>query len=670
MAMHHPDNRAGTVVDVLFGHRVEDPYRWLEDGNHPDVITWTAAQARYTEWMLMQYKGRGERRERLTRISQQPEVGLPCGRGNTLVFQYRNHGQNQPVLYACRHRRRWTVVDPNTSAPDGLEAVDWQDVSQDGRYVLFGLSSHGDEWSTLHLYDLDAQRLLDDRIPRARQATVAFPAQSAGFFYTRYPLPGTVPEGNEFFHVSVYYHRLGTPYTEDSEIFRVDDDKRAIPRLLLSPDGGYLLIRVSYGWTRDRLHVLNLREASSQPRLLLDLGEATVLPFWHGSRLMALTNAAADGGQIIEIRLSDGRYHTVIPETPHQPIIDAAATAHHLFLHVLDQAASKILALSPQGRLQRVIALPGYAGVTGIFATHDALFYRYESFGIPPTVHAIRDTTLDDRVWMESAPADNRIRVLRDWATAPDGTRIPVYIAMGSDWTRDHPRPLVLSGYGGFNVPFLPRYAPSVYDWIRSGRLYAQAVVRGGGEFGASWHRQGMREHKETVFDDFASVAHHLIQHGYTDPNHLGISGRSNGGLLAAAFLTRHPELAAAVVMGVPLCDMIRYPRFLLAALWTAEYGCPDRPDEFEWLWRYSPYHHVIPGRAYPAVLIYSSTEDSRVDPLHARKMVARLQDATASGQPVLLRMALKQGHGTGQSLTQWIAEETDIWTFLDHHLS
>jgi prolyl oligopeptidase len=237
------------------------------------------------------------------------------------------------------------------------------------------------------------------------------------------------------------------------------------------------------------------------------------------------------------------------------------------------------------------------------------------------------------------------------------------------DTAPNGPTPTVLAGYGGFNVPYLPSYSPSVHDWIMRGGLYAIAMLRGGGEFGEAWHRAGMRANKQAVFDDFYSAARYLVTQGYTDPTHLGVSGRSNGGLLTGAFVTQHPDAASAAIIGVPLLDMVRFHKFLIADLWTAEYGSPDVAEELEWLLAYSPYHHVRENTAYPAILLFTSEDDSRVDPMHARKMTARLQKATTSARPILFRQAAKTGHGVGKSATEWVDEEADIWTFLSYHL-
>ncbi len=667
--MPYPKTDERPVTEVLHGHSITDPYRWLEDAQSPETRAWTEEQMAHTQSMISTYSGRDAIRRRLKELRSTPDISLPHGDGDTLLYQRREAGQEHAVLYAERHGTRLVVVDPNEVGAGEPMHVDWAYTSQDGRYILYGLSEHGNEWAVLHVYDLQEGRLLEDRIPRARYASVAFPDGGDGFFYTRYPQPGSVPTGDEHYHSRVYYHKLGTPYQDDPLIFASPDDKRAMPRLSLSPSGRHLVIALSYGWTRTVLYVVDRDPEDLTPRCVFDHGEVVAEPLWTGDRLLVLTNFESDTGRVAEVSLADGTVTTVIPSRTREPIIEAAATPNHLFLHTLKDAVSCLTAFTLDGRLEQEMDLPAACGIIGLSSTNQALYYGYSSFAVPAAIHRVDDAGLVDILWAQSADATEAVQVTREWVTSKDGTRIPLFIAHPAEFQKNGHTPAMLTGYGGFDVPYLPAYSASVRAWVERGGIFAIAALRGGNEFGESWHRAGMREHKQNVFDDFASAALHLVQAGYTDPEHLGVTGRSNGGLLTGAFITQNPQLAHAVIIGVPLLDMLRFHRFLIADLWTQEYGSPENPEEFAWLYSYSPYHHVVPGTRYPATLIFTSDEDSRVDPMHARKMTALLQKASSSGEPILLRVAAKAGHGVGKSVEQWLDEEADIWTFLSHHL-
>jgi prolyl oligopeptidase len=666
----HPPTKRDPVVEWLHGVRIEDPYRWLEDAKSAETRAWTSAQAAHTRQALDGYGLKQQLYDRLAPLRNQPDLSLPVGQAGTLAYQRRDKGQNHSVLYVERDGIRSVVADPNQSAEPSH--VDWVRVSGDGRYVFFGQSLHGDEWAVLHVYDTAASNLLDDRIPRTRMGSVAAVPGQDGFYYTRYPLPDSGLSENElFYHIAVYYHRWNTPIERDVLIFTPPGDRRAVPRLLLSPDASRLVIAVSYGWTRTVLYAADPRTPGEKPRLLLDPDDHYLEPFWDGGQLLATTNWEADTGRIIAVDYVSGHVSTVVMADS-RPILDVVALDGKLVAHRLNDGASELAIFdAASGQETGSLTLPDFAGLHGLVDANGAVYYEFSGFGRPASIHrlTLAAKTWRDEVWAEAGPADPRVAVAREWAVSEDGTRVPVLVAHLAGSVKNGRDPTVLAGYGGFNVPYLPAYSPSVHDWISRGGAYALALLRGGREYGESWHRSGMRANKQAVFDDFYAASTALVEKGWTDREHLGVSGRSNGGLLTGAFLTQHPEGAAAVVIGVPLLDMLRFHRFLIADLWTTEYGSPDNPEEFTWLWSYSPYHHVRENTPYPAVLLFTSAEDSRVDPMHARKMTARLQAATSSDQPILFRVTDQAGHGVGKSNAQWLDEESDIWAFLSHHL-
>lgn len=668
--MPYPKTDERPITEILHGHAITDPYRWLEDGTAPEVRAWTTEQSQYTDEVLSHYPGRSTIRGRLAELRQLPDIGLPHGHGGTLVYQRRDPGLEHPVLYSERHGCRIVVADPNLLGRGDPMHVDWASVSEDGRYVLYGVSEHGNEWSVLHVFDWETGRTLEDRIPRARYTSIAFPKGANGFFYTRYPIPGEVDQSGEFYNVAVFYHQLGTPHTADERLFASPDDKRAIPDLHLAPSGRALVIGLHYGWTRDVLYHLDLTESHRVPELLLDLGEVNITPFWDGDRLLALTNSETPDGRLVEISFEDGTLRNLVVAEPGKPMLEIEHTDRCLMVHGLSEAVSELRFYALDGTLLKVMDMPDFASIVGISSSDNTLYWAFEGFNRPRSIHCVKDVGQPSEVWAQAGEPVDLVQISREWAVSADGTRIPVFVAHPSDFQKHGNTPLVLTGYGGFSVPMLPSYSASVRAWVERGGVYAMAQMRGGSEFGESWHRAGMRQNKQNVFDDFQAAARCLIESGWTDSAHLAVTGRSNGGLLTGAFVTQHPDLARAVIVGVPLLDMLRYHRMLIADLWTQEYGSPDNAEQFEWLRVYSPYHHVRHGTRYPAVLLFTSEEDSRVDPMHARKMTALMQQSTASDDPILLRVTAKAGHGVGKSVDQWLDEEADIWTFLSHHLN
>lgn len=654
------------VQDLYHGEEVWDPYRWLEEGNSPQTQAWTKEQNRYSRSILNSYPERAAVLSSLKHALgdlDAPEV--PGGHGPTRVYRYRPPDQQQSILYAERSGKRTVIADPNQFHDGVPHSIDWADCSHDGRFVVYGQSSRGDEWSDLRIYDLDAQEHLADTIPRARYATLAWPRRQTTFYYTRYPMPGDVPAGEEFYHIQIFAHRLGTSWRDDPAIFAPPHDKRAMPSLYLSPQDRFLVIQVSYGWNYDHLYLVDLTTPHLPPRALVT-ADHHFSPLWQDERLLALTDEGTDTGQVVEISLTDGSRRPLVPAQSQTPYVDAVATDSKIAIHRLCQANSEIALFHTDGAPLKTLDLPPHSTVTGLSAIKDTLYYRYESFSVPPTLGY---EGVGDVDWAPTRTPDGWLVTTQEWAPSTDGTLIPVFVAHRSEWHPGLPTPTVLTGYGGFRVPSLPHYSASVRAWVGSGGLYVMAGLRGGFEFGESWHQSGMRENKPNVFEDFYSVARYLIAQGYTDSSHLGLFGRSNGGLLTGATVTQHPDLAKAVVIGVPLLDMLRFHRFLIADLWSQEYGSPDVKSEYLWLKGYSPYHHVRENIPYPAILLYTAEDDTRVDPMHARKMTARLQNATSSANPVLLKVAESQGHGVGKSAEQWLQEETDIWTFFAHQL-
>jgi prolyl oligopeptidase len=510
-----------------------------------------------------------------------------------------------------------------------------------------------------------------DTIPRARACSLAWLPAGDGFYYTRYPAPGTVPAGEEHYHRHVFFHRLGSEPTTDAKVFGDGLGFSAWTNVQISPSGRWLAIEVSEGWSKSEIFLLDRKEGGAPVPVVTGRDAIFNLVDVLDDRLYVVSNENAPRYQLLQVdphKPERAHWQLVIPEGD-DTLESVAAAQDKLVALYLKDASSCVREFSSQGKLLREIALPGLGTVSSLHARHDQrdVYLPFTSFLAPTKVLCHDVVTGKNTVWQElTSPVDTaQFAVEQVRYPAKDGTLVPMFLVHQQGLVRDGKNPTLLYGYGGFNVNLTPGFAAWVGPFIERGGVYAVANLRGGGEYGEAWHRAGMLGNKQNVFDDFAAAAEYLIREKITAPEHIAVSGRSNGGLLVAATVTQHPKLFRAAVCGVPLTDMVRYHRLQIARLWIPEYGSAESPAEFAWLHAYSPYHHVKAGTAYPATLIFSAESDTRVDPMHARKFAARLQAATSSKAPILLRMEGKAGHGAGKPLAKIIAQYTDEFSFL-----
>jgi prolyl oligopeptidase len=671
--------RKEAVVDRLHGVEVADPYRWLEDGDAPEVKRWTEAQNAVTRRALDKVPGRAALEKRLWELHEIGALGVPVSRkhgdGRRYFYTRRDGKQNQPVLYVRDgvDGPDRALVDVNGERRDGTRALDWWFPSDDGALVAYGVSDDGNEESTLRVRDVATGRDSDE-IPRTRACSLAWRPDGGGFYYTRYPAPGEVPPAELKYHRSVFFHRLGDDPTKDRKLY---GDGRAMtdwPGVDLSPSGRWLVVTVSEGCLKSELYLIDTRAAGSP--VALATGEEARFSVIEAldDRLYVFTTSGAPRGRVFAVdpaAPARGRWREIIKQG--DDILEQVAYFQGgLAAATLHDAAARLHLYGADGADRGEIALPTLGGLTGLSGARDApeLFYGFTSLFTPTAIFRLAAGG-PPAPWrhLEANLDASAFEVERVMVTSRDGSRAPLFLAHRKGAARDGARPTVLSGYGGFGQSTLPVWRPAAIPFLERGGTYALAVLRGGGEYGEDWHRAGTLNTKQNVFDDFTAAAEWLVANKVTNPKKLAISGRSNGGLLVGAALTQRPELYRAVVCGVPLLDMIRYHRFQIAALWTPEYGSPDDPQAFRWLYAYSPYHHVRDGVAYPAVYFYTATSDTRVDPMHARKMTARLQAANRGSRPILLMQESQAGHGAGKPLAKIITQLVDEWTFIDGQL-
>jgi prolyl oligopeptidase len=672
-----PKTEKRPLKEDFHGTKIVDNYRWLEHGDDPDVQKWVAAEMAYTRGMLDPLPGRDAIHKRLTELLSIGSIGVPQICGKYYFYTRREGMQNQPALYVREgvDGKDRVLVDVNQLSPDGDISLDWFFPSEHGKYVAYGTSPSGSEMSTLRIIETRTGTLLLDTIERTRAASIAWELDNSGFYYTRYPKKGDVPEGQERYNRHVFYHLLGTDPETDTPIFGEGRDPEDWPSVSLDNDGRMLLITVSQGWTKTELFLMDLHKGTLPTRITTGkdfLYSGTI----YNGRLYIVTNE--DAPRYRMFMAEAGNYERddwkeIIPQTG-GVLKGADLWGGKIFAQYEQNATSQLKIFNLEGQNVHDIALPA---IGTVFATagkwdRDEIFFGFQSFTFAPSIYRydVQHGTTTQWAKVDAPSIDPAAyEVQQEWSNSKDGTRVPMFIVHKKGLKKDGHNPTLLTAYGGFNISLTPAFNRAAYLWLEHGGAYAVANLRGGAEFGEDWHRAGMLEKKQNVFDDMIAAAEHLIAEKYTDANHLAIQGGSNGGLLMGVMLTQRPDLFRAVVCQVPLLDMLHYQEFQIARLWVPEYGNPENPEQFKWLYAYSPYHHVKTGAEYPAILFMTADTDTRVDPMHAKKMAALMQaeakNGTSPTRPILLRIESKAGHGAGKPVTKQIEEFTDIYSFL-----
>lgn len=657
---------------MIHGETVPDPYRWLEDGDSPDTQAWVAEQNRRTSEALGAVATRSRWHERLSALVAVPQTHVVARRGDRLFVFHREGDQPQPALevgsVADPDAPRRRLFDPSALAADGAVTIDWCEPSRSGDLIALGLSEGGTENSTLYILDTaTAERRPTDVIPNARACSLTWFPDDSGFWYTRYP------EGDEY-NRKVYVHRLGAAW-EDDELFFGDLPKPdAWTSVSARRDGRYVLVGVSLGWSRNDQHLYDTETGTWTT--IIEGVEANTSFGFDGDRLVGATDLDAPKGRIVTAPLA-----TPTPEHWRDLVPQGDAVIEYwwrsgssIFVASLDAALRRLTRHDDNGQLIETIELPAMAEVVGVAneRERDDVFFSLTSYTFPTCVWHWTPTggvePSGPRPALAFDPASLSVRRLS--YPSLDGTMIGLTVVHRTDAPPSPDSRCWLTGYGGFNIALTPAYSSALVAWCESGGVFAIAGLRGGNEHGEDWHQAGMRANKQNVFDDFHAAADFLVRNEITSRHRLAIRGGSNGGLLMGAAMTQRPDLAGAVVCEVPLLDMIRFPQFLIARLWTHEYGDPDIAEEFGWLLAYSPYHHVLKGERYPATFFVTAEGDTRVDPCHARKMAAAIQWATASDAPILFKQGERAGHGAGKPVGKVVDDTADVFAFLDLALS
>jgi len=677
-----PKAKVDAVEDTLHGHKIADPYRWLEDSTSADTQEYVRQELAYTRGVLDPLPGREQIHQRLTQLFSIGTIAAPQVAGKYYFYTRREGAQNQPVLFVREGitGKDRTLVDVNQMSSDGTVALDWWFPSYDGKYLAYGTSPSGSEESTLHLVDSATGKLLPDTIDRTRFASIAWKKDNSGFYYSRHPKKGDVPAGEEVYHVKIFYHALGTDPDKDALVFDPmslggTHNAQDIPAVQLADDDDrWLLITVFEGWAKSELYLQDLK-AGTPPVELTQKKEFIYNGEIFRGKLYISSNEDAPRFHLYAVDAANAKrenWKELIPQGD-AVLQNASVLGEKLFLQYEKNATSQLKLFALDGKPIGDVALPAIGSVLGIGGKWDRkeVFYGFNSFTVPPSVYSYdlvdQKTALWDKVHTDLDPS--AFEVTQVWYPSKDGTKIPMFLFHKKGIELNGKNPTLLTGYGGFNISLTPTFAAARFVWLEHGGVFAVANLRGGGELGEEWHRAGMLEKKQNVFDDFIAAAEFLISDKITDKDHLAIQGGSNGGLLMGAAFTQRPDLYRAVVCQVPLLDMLRYQNFQIAKLWIPEYGSAEDAKQFDWLYAYSPYHHVKAGAEYPSILFMTADTDTRVDPMHSKKMAALMQAEAANGQsrerPILLRIESKAGHGAGKPITKQIEEQIDIYSYL-----
>jgi len=664
-AVPPPDTRATDFSETLHGIEIADPYRWLEDPADPGRQVWIAAQNRYTDSLLRTLPGYERVADQIQSLLAVEAIGFPHRRGERHYFTRRRPGQDLKVI--CLHQKdteEEVLIDPHLMSQDHSKSVSILDVSRNGELIAYGLRHGGEDEVEIRIYDVETRRTLDDRLPKARYFAVSFVPDGRGFYYSRHGDDGG----------RILFHRLGTTPEEDREIFGGEGfDVEKILYGNLSDDGRQLVINVFHGAGAEKTEIyLQTPPGEGKIQEVVSDIDATFYGGVLGDKLVLHTNWKAPNGRILMAdpsRADPRSWREIVPEAKKAVIQSVSGVGGRIFVNYLEDVHSKVLMFDLEGNDMGEVPLPTLGTVTGIRGLwdQDYAFISFSSFSFPFTIYSYQVSTARLEAWEQiEVPIDaDQYEVEQVWYRSKDGARIPMFLVYRKGLEKDGSNPVLLTGYGGFNTSQTPFFLADTAFWVERGGVYAVANIRGGGEFGADWHRAGVQENRQTVFNDFIAAAEWLIEEQYTQPEKLAISGHSNGGLLVAAAMTQRPDLFRAVVASHPLTDMLRYHKFRAGRFWIPEYGSPDDPEDFEYLYAYSPYHRLEEGRTYPATLFITGEQDTRVAPLHALKMAAKMQGLATSDRPVLLRHERLAGHAVEGSQRLRIEDLTDTMSFL-----
>ncbi len=674
----YPKPKMVEQIDDYHGVKVADPYRWLENPDSDETRDWVAAENKVTSAYLNEIPERAKIRARLTELWNYEKYTAPFKEGKH-YFYYKNNGlQNQSVLYIADsiNDAGRVLLDPNGLSKDGTVSLNGTSFTDDGKLMAYGLASAGSDRTEWRIMDVETGKDLADVLTPNRQGGISWTKDGKGFFYSRFPETSQATALRaQTFNQKFYYHKLGTPQSDDVLVYERPDDKELFVGGGVTEDGDWLIISLGKGTAPENMvYYKNLKTNSAIMPLIDNLDANYTFAGNDGSKFYFQTDKDATRSKVmmVDVNAKEKVWKEVIPQAT-ETMNGVSFINNQFVVNYLKDAHTQIKTYDLNGKFVREIDLPGIGTAGGFSGKRfdTETFYTFSSYATPPTIYHYNLKTGKSEIFRQAKVAFNQndYEVKQVFYPSKDGTKIPMFIIHKKGLKLDGNNPTLLYGYGGFNIPMTPGFSVSRLVWLEMGGVYAVANLRGGSEYGEAWHAGGMKLKKQNVFDDFISAAEYLIANKYTSTPKLAINGGSNGGLLIGAVLNQRPDLFGAAIPQVGVMDMLRFPKFTIGWAWTSDYGSPDNADEFAAIYKYSPLHNIKPGTKYPATFITTGDHDDRVFPAHSFKYAATLQAANASDNPILIRIETNAGHGAGKPTAKVIEEQTDIYGFLVKNL-
>lgn len=677
--LQYPETKKGDVVEDYHGTKVADPYRWLEDDNSEETKAWVNEENKVTQDYLSKIPYRDKIKKRIEEMWNYPKYSAPFQKGDYYYFTKNDGLQNQDVWYQQKgiSGKPQVFLDPNKLSEDGTVSLGGLYFSLNGKYMAYTLQKSGSDWQQGIVMEVLTKKPIKDTLDWLKFTGFSWKGDE-GFYYTRYPEPrsGDSLTGKNV-GPQVYYHKIGEPQSKDKLVYEDKEHPQRFGGIYLTEDERFLILQTSEGTSGGEIWCRDTKDPSQKDFKLLIPGFATEPGIVDnaGDKLLLQTNDGASNYKVVLIdpkHPGKENWKTIIPEQ--KEVLQGVSTGGgYLFASYLKDASTKVYQYTYDGKLVREIKLPGIGTANG-FGTekkYNDFFYTYTSFNYPPTIfkYDIKtgQSTLFRKTEVKFNPEDYEVKQV--FIPSKDGTKVPVFLTYKKGLVLNGNNPALMYGYGGFNIAITPYFSPSVIFFLEQGGVYASVCMRGGSEYGEDWHKAGMLDKKQNVFDDFIGAGEWLIKNKYTNSGKLAIQGGSNGGLLIGACMTQRPDLFKVAIPQVGVMDMLRYHKFTIGYAWAVEYGSSDNADQFQYLYKYSPLHNLKPGVKYPATIITTADHDDRVVPAHSFKFAATLQADNASDNPTLIRIETKAGHGGGMPTSKRIELATDIWGFTMYNL-
>lgn len=678
----YPFAKKDEIKDNYFGQEIADPYRWLEDDNSAETARWVKEQNGMTNDFLSHIPFRDKINTELKRLWNYTRYSSPMKEGDYYLF-YKNDGlQNQSVLYIQKGLQGTprVFIDPNTLSQDGTSALGSISLSKNQKLCAFSVSGAGSDWQDILVMRVDDGKYLTDTIRYSKFSGISWKGDE-GFYYSGYDRPANEKEkySAKTEYQKIFYHQIGTPQTSDRLIYEDREHPLRYKGCGLSEDQRYLMLSISEGTDGSELQFMDLQDKSQNAFKMLSAGFTMNQEFvsMHNNKFVIYTNWDAPNYRIILVdpaQADQKNWKVLIPERKDAKLDAVSRVGNQLFCSYLVNACSQIDVYDLSGKKIRTIELPGLGTASGWSGSEkdDHTFYTYTSYNAPPVIYQYDLASGKSTLFKSTTVAMNLASTVVEqlWFKSKDGTRVPMFVYHRADIDlKKGPHPVFLYGYGGFNISLTPSFSIPISYFVQKGGVYVSVSLRGGGEFGEDWHKAGMLQNKQNVFDDFIGAAEYLISKGITTKDKLAIHGRSNGGLLVGACMTQRPDLFQVALPGVGVLDMLRYHKFTVGWGWAVEYGSSDKQEDYNYLIKYSPLHNVRQGVNYPATLITTADHDDRVVPAHSFKFAATLQEKNPGRNPMLIRIETQAGHGAGKSTGKQINEWADVMSFVFHFL-